>query len=166
MKFFAILLIALTTLVCATPSPKYAKKHSRNPVEGDAFSVPIVEIDNNFQEILSNMEEDEDFEDKLNIPIDSPKDHLGMHYIDTPEEMEEMMGVSTQNINPDLIEDAFLLVVSIRDNMRLHSPILFNEKTNLNSQNLFVNMDTQLNDTMYVRVMVICWKCIEFHSVR
>lgn len=74
--------------------------------------MPIVEIDHNFQEILMEIEENEEYEDKLNIPIDSPKDHIGMHYIDTLEEMEDM-GVNIQSIDPDIIQDAFLLVVSI-----------------------------------------------------
>ncbi len=112
MKLCAIFLIALTSAVYATPSPKFGKHHNRNPLDGDDFKVPIVDIDHEFQEILSNMEENEAFEDKLNIPIDSPKDHPGLHYIDTLEEMEDM-GINTQSINPDLIEDAFLLVVSI-----------------------------------------------------
>jgi pimeloyl-ACP methyl ester carboxylesterase len=109
MKLFAIVLVALTVSVCATPSPKCGQKYVRRPADGDDFKVPIVEIDHNFQEILNNIQENDDMEDNLNIPIDSPKDHMGLHYIDTLEEMEEM-GVNTQSINPDLIEDAFLLV--------------------------------------------------------
>ncbi|XP_037042421.1 lipase 3-like [Bradysia coprophila] len=109
MKLLAIVLVALTSSVCATPSPKCGLKHVRRPADGDDFKVPIVEIDQNFQEILTNIQQSDDFEDNLNIPIDSPKDHMGLHYIDTLEEMQEM-GVNTQSINPDLIEDAFLLV--------------------------------------------------------
>lgn len=107
----AIFLIALTS-VGATPSMKYGNNHNRNPAEGDDLKVPLVEIDNNFQEILMKIEENEEYEDNMNIPIDSPKEHMGLHYIDTVEEMQSM-GVNIQNIDPDLIEDAFLLVVSV-----------------------------------------------------
>lgn len=112
MKLIAIFLIALTT-VCATPSIKYGKNHNRNPADGDDFKVPILDIDQNFQEILMKIEENEESDDNLNIPIDSPKDHMGLHYIDTLEEMNEI-GINTQSIDPDIIEDAFLLVVSVR----------------------------------------------------
>lgn len=113
MKLIAIFLIAVTT-VCATPSIKYGKNNNRKPVDGDDFKVPILEIDQNFQEILMKIEEHEEAEDNLNIPIDTPKDHMGLHYIDTVEEMNEI-GINTQSIDPDIIEDAFLLVVSIRN---------------------------------------------------
>lgn len=114
MKLIAIVLVALTTSVCATPSIKYGKYNNRNPAEVEEdFKVPVVEVDHNFQEILMNIEENEEYEDKLNIPIDTPKDHMGLHYIDTLEEMEGM-GVNTQSVDPDLIQDAFLLVVSIQ----------------------------------------------------
>lgn len=112
MKLAAIFLIALTS-VYASPSLKYGKNPHRNPKDGVDIKVPIVEIDQNFQEILMKIEEIEELEDSLNIPVDSPKDHMGLHYIDTLNEMEGM-GINTQSINPDLIEDAFLLVVSIR----------------------------------------------------
>lgn len=110
-----ILLVALTS-VCATPSRKYGRNpHRKFPVDGEEFKVPVVEIDQNFNEILLTMEQQEEYEDKLNIPIDTPKEHIGLHYIETAEEMQEM-GVNPMNINPDLIEDAFLFVVSITEN--------------------------------------------------
>lgn len=148
----AIFLIALTCAVCATPSIQYGKNHNRNPVEGDDFKVPVVEIDHNFQEILMKIEENEEYEDNLNIPIDSPKEHMGLHYIDTLEEMQSM-GVNTQSIDPDLIEDAFLLVVSIAT---LYQTISVRHWCSFNSQNLSKNMDIQLNVTLYGQLTVIC----------
>jgi pimeloyl-ACP methyl ester carboxylesterase len=109
MKLFAIVVVALTSSVCATPWPKCSQKFVRNPADGDEFKVPIVEIDHKFEEILTDLEESELYEDQLNIPIDSPKDHKGLHYVDTLEEMQQM-GVNTQSVNPDLLEDAFLMV--------------------------------------------------------
>lgn len=128
MNLVVIFLIALTS-VCATPSIKngerpnrnpvvdggeYGERPIRNPIDGDKIKVPLVEISLNYQEILMEIEQKEEYEDNLNIPVDTPKEHLGLHYIETPDEMQEM-GVNLMNINPDLIEDAFLLVVCITD---------------------------------------------------
>jgi lysosomal acid lipase/cholesteryl ester hydrolase len=78
-------------------------------VHGEKVNVPMVDVAQNYQEILMTIEEKEEYEDSLNIPVDVPKSHLGLHYIETVDEMEAM-GVSPMNINPDLLEDAFLLV--------------------------------------------------------
>lgn len=110
-----IFLVALTS-VCAKPPIKHGKSPNREfPVEGEEFKVPVIEIDQNYNEILMTIEQQEEYEDQLNIPIDTPKDHMGLHYIETAEELQEM-GVNPMNINPDLIEDAFLLVVSFTNN--------------------------------------------------
>lgn len=109
MKFVVILLGALT-LVCATPSLKPGKNHNLQPIaEKDDSEVPVGELDHTFEEVPIEIEDKEN-EDDSEEPVDSPKLHMGLHYLETVQEMQAM-GVDTMSINTDLLEDAFLLVV-------------------------------------------------------
>lgn len=164
MKLTVILLVALT-LVSATPSIKYEKvPHIKKFQEGDELTVPLVEIAHDFEEIQVEIEETEKYADKIKLPIDTPKLHMGLHYIETPDEMKQM-GVDTNNIDPDLVTDAFLLVVSRRVYFLLFLNLPLIPFCRFNSQSLFKDMDIQLKDTPYKRLTVIYWNCIEFHIV-
>lgn len=84
--------------------------------------VPIVNLDK-FADILQDASEVEvavvageqnalEIEDDSDEPLDNVSDHPGLSYADTPEKLSAI-GIDTRFVDPSIIEDSFLLVVSI-----------------------------------------------------